>query len=256
MRKFWSWLGLNLGKHWIIVLTTGAVLTVGLGFGITKLEFATGQDSYLNKTDQVYKDSVAYQGLFGGQAMLTLVSMDTGHTVNELFSTENLAQWKAVEKQLRDSGKTTSVVSPVTALEYDAALVNSPTGDPTQSVAGKALLGAIARDKSTAGQAARNADAATTLQRLTAIPVAQRVLDNPKFADFLIHDNQGKIRKSLRAFFTDDRHAQMVTRATSRSKSKGRPPISSPTRPRSSSSRTPRSPPPARRCSSRTSTTT
>ncbi|MDQ1534207.1 MAG: uncharacterized protein QOF28_1968 [Actinomycetota bacterium] len=212
VRKYWSWLGLNLGKHWIIVLTTGAVVTVALGLGIPKLEFSTGQDSYLNKSDQVYKDSVAYQDLFGGQAMLTLVTMDKGHTVNELFSTENLRKWRAVEQKLRDSGKTVSVVSPVTALEYDDALVRSPSGDPTQSVAGQILLGAIARDKSPAGQAARNADAAKTLSRLTAIPVAQRVLDNPKYADFLIHDNQGKIRKSLRAFFTDDGHAQMVTR--------------------------------------------
>jgi uncharacterized protein len=176
VRRFWSWLGLNLGKHWIIVLTTGAVLTVGLGLGISKLEFSTGQDSYLNKSDQVYKDSVAYQNLFGGQAMLTLVTMDKGHTVNELFSTANLAQWRAVEKQLRDSGRTVSVVSPVTALEYDDALVRSPSGDPTQSVAGQILVGAIARDKSAAGQTARNADAAKTLSRLTAIPAANRVL--------------------------------------------------------------------------------
>jgi len=53
VRKYWSWLGLNLGKHWIIVLTTGAVVTVALGLGIPKLEFSTGQDSYLNKSDQV-----------------------------------------------------------------------------------------------------------------------------------------------------------------------------------------------------------
>ena len=86
MHKFWSWLGLNLGKHWIAVIVGGLLITVGLGFGITKLEFSTGQDNYLNKSDQVYKDNVAYQNLFGGQAMLTLVTMDQGHTVAELFT--------------------------------------------------------------------------------------------------------------------------------------------------------------------------
>ena len=106
MHKFWGWLGLNLGKHWIAVLVVGAVVTVGLGFGITQLKFATGQDSYLNKSDQVYKDSVAYQKLFGGQAMLTLVTMDEGHTVNELFTPENIAQWKAIEKKLHDQRAT------------------------------------------------------------------------------------------------------------------------------------------------------
>src|SRR4029077_2955379 len=124
MRQFWARLAVQLGKRAGLVSICGLLVTVALGFGITKLEFATGQDSYLNKSDQVYKDSVAYQDLFRGQAMLTLVSMNDGHTVNELFTNENIAQWKAVEKQLRDSGKTVSVVSPLTALEYDDALVS------------------------------------------------------------------------------------------------------------------------------------
>ena len=86
------------------MLSVGALVTVGLGYGITNLKFSTGQDSYLNKSDQVYKDSVAYQKLFGGEAMLTLVTMDKGHTVNELFTPENIAQWKAIEQKLHDSG--------------------------------------------------------------------------------------------------------------------------------------------------------
>ncbi|MCU1430617.1 MAG: hypothetical protein JWL83_4617 [Actinomycetia bacterium] len=212
MQKFWGWLGLNLGKHWVAVIVSGTVLTLVLGFGITRLKFATGQDSYLNKSDQVYKDSVAYQKLFGGQAMVTLVTMDKGHTVKELFTPAAIAQWKQAERKLRKPGTTVSVVTPLTALEFNDALVRSPSGDPTKSVAGRVLLDATARDKSTAGAKARGADALTTLTRLNAVPPAQRVLTNPKFIDFLLHDNQGKIRKPLQANFPDERHAQIVTR--------------------------------------------
>ena len=56
----------------------GLLVTLVLGLGITQLEFATGQDSYLNKDDQVYKDNVAYQDLFGGQAMLTVITHGRG----------------------------------------------------------------------------------------------------------------------------------------------------------------------------------
>jgi len=49
MQKFWAWLGLNLGRRAGVVSIVGLVITVALGFGIPKLEFATGQDSYLNK---------------------------------------------------------------------------------------------------------------------------------------------------------------------------------------------------------------
>jgi hypothetical protein len=212
VQKFWGWLGLNLGKHWIAVLVIGGLTTLALGFGATNLKFSTSQDSYLNKSDQVYKDSVAYQKLFGGEAMLTLITMDPGHTVNELFTPANVAQWQAFDQRLRASGKVVSVVSPLTALQFNDALVASPTGDPTQSVAGKILLGAAARASSPASQAARTADSLTTLGRLTAIPPVDRTLANPAYVDFLLHDNQGKIRKPLLANFPDNRHAQVITR--------------------------------------------
>ncbi len=212
MHNFWGWLGLNLGKRWIAVLLVGGIITVALGFGITKLEFATGQDSYLNKSEQVYKDSVAYQKLFGGQAMVTLVTMDKGHTVKELVTPANIKQWKAVERTLRGSGQIVNVVSPMTALQFNDALVSSPSGDPTQSPAGKILLADTTRDPTPAGKAARNADAVITLTRLNATAAANRTLDNPAYVDFLLHDNQGKIRKPLLANFPDNRHAQMITR--------------------------------------------
>jgi uncharacterized protein len=212
VHKFWGWLGLNLGKHWILVLFIGAALTVGFGFGITKLEFSTDQSNYLNKTDQVYKDNVAYQDLFGGQGMITLVTMDKGHTVDELFSPENVKQWQAVERKIRGRGIAENVVSPLTALEFNDALVTSPNGDPTQSPAGKILLAATNAEKTAKGKELRNADALKTLSRLNEIPPAQRTLDNPDYVKFLLYDNTGHIRKPLLANFPDPRHAQMVTR--------------------------------------------
>ena len=106
MERFWRIIAVELGKHAGLVSVIGLLVTLILGYGITKLEFSTGQDSYLNKSDQVYKDSVAYQRLFGGQAMLTLVTMDEGHTVSELFTPENVRQWRAVERQLQGKADT------------------------------------------------------------------------------------------------------------------------------------------------------
>jgi uncharacterized protein len=212
VERFWRFIAVELGKHAGLVSVIGLLVTLILGFGITRLEFSTGQDSYLNKSDTVYKDNVAYQRLFGGQAMLTLVTMDKGHTVNELFTSENQAKWRAVEDQLGKGKGIVGVISPRTIMEFSDSLVQSPSGDPTQSVAGRALLNATARDPSPEGQAARNADAGRTLQRLNAVPQAQRTLDNPAWVDFLLHNNQGGIRKALRSFIIDDTHAQMVTR--------------------------------------------
>jgi hydrophobe/amphiphile efflux-3 (HAE3) family protein len=213
VHRVWSWLGLNLGRRAGTVAAVAVVLTAVLGFGITKLDFATGQDSYLNKTDTVYKDSVDYEQLFGGQAMLTLVTMDDGSSVVDLFTGDGLAKWQRVEDQLRAGGKLVfGVVSPRTALEFTDKLVASPSGNPTDSIAGKILLGATSRDPAPAGKEARTASAVATLNRLAAIPADQRVLTNRAYVDFLLHDNDGSIRKALRPFFPDDRHAQMIVR--------------------------------------------
>jgi uncharacterized protein len=138
--------------------------------------------------------------------------MDKGHTVNELFTPANQAKFRALEDQLHKGKGVVGVISPRTIMEFSDSLVQSPTGDPTQSVAGRALVDATTRDPSPEGQAARNADAATTIQRLNAVPQAERTLDNPAWIDFLLHNNEGKIRKALKSFIIDDQHAQVVTR--------------------------------------------
>jgi hydrophobe/amphiphile efflux-3 (HAE3) family protein len=217
VRRFWSWLGLNLGKHWIAVMVVGGLLTVGLGYGTTKLKFSTDQSNYLNKSDQVYKDNVAYQKLFGGEAMLTLVTMEPGHTVAELFTAGDIAQWAKAAREIDASNRVLNTVTPLTAMQWNDELVKGPKGDVTQSVAGKLLTADLTRDPSKAGQAARSTSALATVQRINAIPVAQRVLTNPKYIDFLLYDNPlpgnpKPIRTPLLPFFPDARHAQMVVR--------------------------------------------
>jgi hydrophobe/amphiphile efflux-3 (HAE3) family protein len=217
VRRFWSWLGLNLGKHWIAVMVVGGLLTLGLGYGTTKLKFSTDQSNYLNKSDQVYKDNVAYQKLFGGEAMLTLVTMDPGHTVAELFTAGDIAQWSKAAREIDSSNRVLNTVTPLTAMQWNDQLVKGPNGDVTQSVAGKLLTADLTRDPSKKGQAARSASALATVQRINAIPGAQRVLTNPKYIDFLLYDNPlpgnpKPIRTPLLPFFPDARHAQMVVR--------------------------------------------
>jgi hydrophobe/amphiphile efflux-3 (HAE3) family protein len=214
MHKYWAWLGLNLGKHAGIVSIIGLLITVTLGYGITKLEFATGQDSYLNKDEEIYKNSVAYQELFGGQAMITLVTLSEDQELTDLFTPENVDQWRAVEAELKEQGGDDlfGVVTPLTALEFTDALVLPESGNVTEGVAAQILLGATERDPTPEGQAIRNESSAETLTRVNAIPEEDRVIGNEAWNDFLLHDNEGGIRKALWPFFPNDTNAQMVVR--------------------------------------------
>ncbi len=216
MQRFWSWLAVNLGKHAIVVTAVLAAFTVLIGTGITRLEFATGQDSYLNADDEVYKDNVVYQDLFGGEAMLSVITMAPGHTVDELFTEEGLATFASVTEEVEGTDGVQGVISPVTALQFSSDLVSAPEGgSPLDSIAAKALVHATEvaeAEGDTASVEARKADTAETAGRLLAVPADQQVLSNPEWVKFLLYDNQGEVRTALRPFFPDDTHALMITR--------------------------------------------
>ena len=213
MQRFWSVLAVQLGKRAGLVSVLCLLVTIALGFGITQLDFATGQDSYLNKDDQVYKDNVDYQNLFGGQAMLTVITMDEGHTVDELFDEAGRTQFEEFHDTVVGTGAVHGVITPLSVLEFADALVQSPSGDPTASIAGTALQTALAKEAAgTPEQEARVADAGTTLARITAVPLPEQTFDNPEWVEFLLYDNQGDIRKAHRSFIVDPTHAQIVVR--------------------------------------------
>src|SRR3546814_16445002 len=128
-------MAVNLGKRAAVVGVIVFLVTAILGLGLTKLEFATGQDSYLNTDEDVYKDNVDYQDLFGGQAMLTLFTMEEGKTIVDLFTPENMAAWEAIEEEVLADPVVQSVVTHRAALEFtprtatittDAAVTHTP----------------------------------------------------------------------------------------------------------------------------------
>jgi len=251
VQRFWSWLAVELGRRAGLVSIIGLLVTVALGLGITQLEFATGQDSYLNKGDQVAKDNVAYQDLFGGQIMIVLFTMDEGSTVVDLASGANRETILEATEEIEANPNVESVVTPLTGLEFSDNLIQNSYDDPsqkaglpTESVAGTVLQRAIdAEEPGSEAQILRYIDQDRTACRLLGIanplitaeqlPEDRRqpceepgfdsdgdlapdddvaVLTNPEWVDFLLHDNTGEIRKSLRTFFPDDGHAQMIVR--------------------------------------------
>jgi hypothetical protein len=231
VRTFWSNLAVQLGKRAGLVSVIGLLVTGILGFGITKLDFATGQDSYLNKGDQVAKDNVAYQKLFGGQIMIVLITMEKGSTVADLAEPANRLAIQEAKAELEKSPHVLTVVSPIDTLLFSQnSLLRSPadpTNDPKQwtladaqgSIASLAVDEAMKTDKDPKAVKVRSADFAATANRIlpftdtpTESKTAERTLSNPKWVDVLLHDNTGAIRKPLRSSFFDETHAQMIVR--------------------------------------------
>ncbi|SQD94775.1 MULTISPECIES: RND family transporter [unclassified Parafrankia] len=210
--RFWSGLGRTVGRRTGVVAAVTLIITAVLGLGLTKLEFTTGQDNYLNSDSQVAKDNVAYQNLFGGQAMIVLFTTKPGADLVDLFTTGNVEKFRDLSARLEKDPRIESVITPLTALQFTANLVTSPDGNPISSPAGQILLDAQSRDPNPDSAKRRLADSLRTLERINAIPADRRDFDDPDWADFLLHDNTGAVRKSLESFFPTDRTAQMIVR--------------------------------------------
>lgn len=227
MKRFWGWLALSAGKRAGTVAIVGLLLTLILGIGVTRLEFATSQSSYLNKSDKIYQDDHKYEKLFGGQAMVAMFTMTNGATVDQLFTPENTKKMKALRDELNAGAKAhqlQNTIDPLLSLEYSNALITkkwlpsedgeggtAEDADITQATAGAALLQALANDPTAAGKKARGEDSATTLTRVAAVE-GPKTLANPEWVKFLLYDNQGEIRNALKTFFPDEHHAQLIVR--------------------------------------------
>jgi hydrophobe/amphiphile efflux-3 (HAE3) family protein len=197
MERRWRAAAKFVVEHVAVVLTVVGIISIALAvFGIPRLEFATGQDSYLNDDEQTAIDNVEYQDLFGGQAMLTLFTMDEGKTVLDLFTPDNIDQIEATTEAIGEIENVEAVLSPLTALQFTGNLVE---GGPA-GVAGGILVEAIDREETEDAAQARTLDALTTSERLGSFGEAS--FDNPDYIEFLLVDNAGDIRKALRPFFT------------------------------------------------------
>jgi hydrophobe/amphiphile efflux-3 (HAE3) family protein len=225
VKKFWSNLAVQLGKRAGLVSVVGLIITLVMGLGIPKLEFATGQDSYLNKNDQVAKDNVSYQRLFGGQIMLVLFTMDDGSEVADLADPVNAKTMRAAKAEILESPEVEAVLTPLDTLEFSANLLsrtpkdptNAEAFDPVASIAATTLdLATKAEKPDSAGAKARAADFAETSERILPFlsdpDPKKRTLSNPEWVDVLLHGNDGEIRKPLLSSFFDDTHAQMIVR--------------------------------------------
>lgn len=264
MQQFWSTVAVAAGKRPGRVALVGLVLTVAAGLGLTQLQFATGQDSYLNADDDIAIDNEAYQSLFGGQIMIALLTLEDGQTLPDLLTGENADAIRAVTEELESEENAEyvkAVVSPLTAVEFSNNLIQrdvttpddpAPAATPLSTIAGDALGDAIDRETALATEAeaagddeaaarhrqgveVRTADRNRTSCRLLgftpldpegecdepgfaagegelAVDPARADLDDPEWVEFLLTDNDGGIRRSLRSFFPDDRHALMIVR--------------------------------------------
>jgi hypothetical protein len=181
MERFWRSIAVTLGKRWTTVtVVCGAITVLLVGFGASRLEFATGQDSYLNQDSQTAIDNREFQSYFGGETVIMLFTAnDATADVSKLFEGENLKTLTDLTADLGNIPEAQAVITPLTSLIFSDDLV---TGAGANS-----LLRAPARDE--AGEQARNDDITVSLARRDTIPSDDRIIGNSAWNELLIFGN-------------------------------------------------------------------
>ena len=182
MESFWRWLGVALGKYWKLVAAVVTLITIVCAVGARNIEFATGQDSYLNPDSQIAIDNVAFQDDFGGETVILLFSSTDGSDISALYEGDNLAELVRITDELEGVDGAYAVVTPLVSLEFSSNLLANGVGTD-------ALLTAAATDE--AGAEARAADVQIALARLNAIPGERQVIGDAEYNQLLIFDNTG-----------------------------------------------------------------
>jgi hydrophobe/amphiphile efflux-3 (HAE3) family protein len=214
---FWRRAGITLGKRWLVVVVVVAAVTAVLLAGLSRLEFATGQDSYLNPGSQAAIDNVAFQDQFGGETMILLFMADEGRDIRDLYNDTNRAELERLETELRAIEEQYAVITPLTSLGFSSRIVDEGVGT-------NALTAALSNERTTeADREARGGDIGITLGRLGQAGDAD--LARPEWVEFLLFDNTGfgpdagnaedvlpaadvrQIRPSLRSTFPDQQTA-------------------------------------------------
>ncbi|MFP5488869.1 MAG: MMPL family transporter, partial [Acidimicrobiia bacterium] len=183
MESFWRSLAIWLGKQWKVVATGVFVITLVLAlFGASNINFATGQDSYLNPSSQIAIDNVEFQDEFGGETVILLFTANEPDVdVTDLFVGDNLETLRNLDEDLNLVGNISSIITPLTSLTWSDDLVKG---------AGRnALIAASTRDE--AGADARSADISIGLARLGEIPSEEQEIGNPAWNELLVYGNDG-----------------------------------------------------------------
>ncbi|NNE12372.1 MAG: RND transporter, partial [Ilumatobacter sp.] len=180
MESFWRNAGIQLGKHWKIVAASMVAITVLLGIGLTQVEFATGQDSYLNPDSQIAIDNVDFQENFGGETVIMLFTAESDAVdVTALVDPPNLAELDRLTAELESIPNVYAVITPPVSLTFSDSLVKGPGRN--------ALLAAASRDE--AGAAVRGEDISIGLARLGTVETQE--LGEPGWNDILVFGNDG-----------------------------------------------------------------
>jgi hydrophobe/amphiphile efflux-3 (HAE3) family protein len=198
----------------VVLLLCGAAIP-----GATMLEPETGFAAFIDPDSEIAQDNTRYEAQFGGEPISVMLE----GSLDDIFSTANLAVLARFEQQFSADERYRSIIGPLTVLEaaigeaeqqrqeFQQQLASAQEGAAAQARAAAAAMGLSEEEQE---QAAQQAAAAVLAEFQPQIEQMQLIgepsLDNPLFVAAVLYDSEGQVSSAMEPFIPDDRHALIL----------------------------------------------
>jgi hydrophobe/amphiphile efflux-3 (HAE3) family protein len=154
-----------LRRSWWLLIAV-LLLSAAVVPGVTLLKSDTGFDALVSPSSDIAQDNARYEAQFGGDTITLLLE----GSLDDIFSTDNLAVLSRFEQQFAADERYRSIISPLTVF--------------------------------------RGAMEEITEAQIQII--GQPTLDNPRFIAAVLYDNQGQVSPAMQSLIPDENHVLVL----------------------------------------------
>ncbi len=198
----------------IVLLVSGAAIP-----GVTMLKSETGFDALVSPGSEIAQDNSRYEEQFGGEPITILLE----GSLEDIFSTDNLAVLDQFEQQFSADERYRSIISPLTVLQAAIDETNqarqatqeqialAQEAAAAQARAAAAAMGLGEAEQEQAAQQARDDVWESFQPQIEQMQlIGEPSLDNPLFIAAVLYDDEGAVNPAMQSLIPDDRHALII----------------------------------------------
>ncbi|MFT9485939.1 MAG: hydrophobe/amphiphile efflux-3 (HAE3) family transporter [Tepidibacillus sp.] len=109
MGRFFEWIANQMTKRPMKILLTTTMVFLALMVGLSQIRIATGNETLVKETSDVYQSNLKMEKDFGGDSIIVMLE---GENQKDLLSIENIRKMRNVEQTLQNEEDIFSLMSP------------------------------------------------------------------------------------------------------------------------------------------------
>jgi predicted RND superfamily exporter protein len=115
VRPFFLFLGEKVGKRPVLTVFIATLITIALISGVTQIWMATGNETFIKTSTDIYQSNLHLEEMFGGE---NIVIRFKAEDIHDLLTVENLVPLDRLETALLENDNVYSVIGPATTIRH------------------------------------------------------------------------------------------------------------------------------------------